>query len=143
MNKLYKGKVADEDEYVIGFLVGDNKIYQMCENEISKNCGLGTFGIVTETLEEVDLEEYLISLGRIFENKNDELLELKRENKVLNKALELVCDSYIGIDCISHCLMGKYTDEEYWAMSEEEIRNKTVGYFIKQAKESMKDANKT
>ena len=137
MQKLYKGKVADEDEYVIGFLVGNDKIYQMCENETSKNCGLGTFGIVPETLEEVDLERYLISLGRIFERQTEELLEITKDKYICYTAL-LLAVAVLRENNGTADIIKQYEDIKFKKDLCEHIDN-AVDYFISQAKESMKD----
>lgn len=49
--EVYRGKVVDEDEYVQGILIGEDKIFQYTEDgEWSVNCGIGCFSIVPETI---------------------------------------------------------------------------------------------
>lgn len=47
----FKAKVADEpNEWVYGYLVDKDKIYQLKEHKGSKFCGIGTFCIISETI---------------------------------------------------------------------------------------------
>lgn len=49
--EIYRGKVVDEDEYVQGILIGEDKIFQYTEDgEWSVNCGIGCFSVVPETI---------------------------------------------------------------------------------------------
>lgn len=80
--EIYRGKVVDEEEYVQGILIGENKIFQYTEDgEWSVNCGIGCFSIVPETIaycgkmdigdltalpRTEEVQEYLKSLQRIY-----------------------------------------------------------------------------
>ena len=53
-SNLYKGKVADEvDEWVCGFLISSNVIFQTKETMASDSnyCGVGTFEVISDTVE--------------------------------------------------------------------------------------------
>lgn len=77
--KIYKARVADEDEYAIGFLKDDHTIFQICENESTLFCGTGDFTIVPETLESVSLQDYLFELERLHSNLERRLCENKQD----------------------------------------------------------------
>ena len=80
--KLYRGKVADEDEIVIGFLKDKEHIYQMCENRTSFVCGWGIFRVIPESVEEVDLETYLIELGRLLDDSKQQVRDLMKRTQI-------------------------------------------------------------
>ena len=47
----FRGKVADEpNEWVYGYLTNENTIYQPREMKYSKNCGVGVFTVISETI---------------------------------------------------------------------------------------------
>lgn len=47
----FRGKVADEpNEWVYGYLTNENTIYQPRETKYSKNCGVGVFTVIPETI---------------------------------------------------------------------------------------------
>ena len=47
----FRGKVADEpNEWVYGYLTNENTIYQPREMKYSKNCGVGVFTVIPETI---------------------------------------------------------------------------------------------
>ena len=49
--EVYIGKVVDEEEYVQGILIGEDKIFQYTEDgEWSVNCGIGCFSVIPETI---------------------------------------------------------------------------------------------
>lgn len=49
--EVYRGKVVDENEYVQGILIGEDKIFQYTEDgEWSVNCGIGCFSVIPETI---------------------------------------------------------------------------------------------
>ncbi len=53
----FKGKVADEpDEWVQGYLMKNNCIFQVKEHKGSKCCGVGIFQVDTETVVQVTEE---------------------------------------------------------------------------------------
>ena len=71
--KLYKAKVADENEYVIGKLINDNSIFQPSNKyPHSKYCGFGIFAVDETTIEEYsgELKEQIIKDLRRTENEN-------------------------------------------------------------------------
>lgn len=47
----FRGKVADEpNEWVYGYLTNENTIYQPKATKYSKNCGVGVFTVIPETI---------------------------------------------------------------------------------------------
>lgn len=47
----FRGKVADEpNEWVYGYLTNENTIYQPRETKYSKNCGVGVFTVIPESI---------------------------------------------------------------------------------------------
>lgn len=47
----FRGKVADEpNEWAYGYLTNENTIYQPREMKYSKNCGVGVFTVIPETI---------------------------------------------------------------------------------------------
>ena len=47
----FRGKVADEpNEWVYGYLTDENTIYQPKETKYSKNCGIGVFTVIPESI---------------------------------------------------------------------------------------------
>lgn len=52
---IYKAKVVDEpDEYVIGILIENNKIFQLNPHDKSKFCSIGIFNVIPETIEIIE-----------------------------------------------------------------------------------------
>lgn len=80
--EVYIGKVVDEEEYVQGILIGEDKIFQYTEDgEWSVNCGIGCFSIDKDSIELVgkvnpveikvlpntpEVKDYLKSLPKIY-----------------------------------------------------------------------------
>ena len=47
----FRGRVIDEpNEWVYGYLINENTIYQSKETKYSKNCGVGVFTVIPETI---------------------------------------------------------------------------------------------
>ena len=47
----FRGKVADKpNEWVYGYLTNENTIYQPKATKYSKNCGVGVFTVIPETI---------------------------------------------------------------------------------------------
>lgn len=70
---MFRGKVADEpNEWVYGYLMNDNIIYQPRETKVSNCCGIGMFSIITDTVGlctgKVDCRKTLIFEGDIFKD---------------------------------------------------------------------------
>ena len=54
--EIYRGKVVDEDEYVQGILIGEDKIFQYTEEgDWSVNCGIGCFQVDKNSIEIVSI----------------------------------------------------------------------------------------
>lgn len=80
--EVYKGKVVNEDEYVQGILIGEDKIFQYTEDgEWSVNCGIGCFQVDKNSIEIVgivnsaeikmlpnipEVKHYLASLTKVY-----------------------------------------------------------------------------
>lgn len=80
--EIYRGKVVDEDEYVQGILIGEDKIFQYTEDsEWSVNCGIGCFSVNKDSIEPagkvnpieikvlpnmLEVKDYLKSLPKIY-----------------------------------------------------------------------------
>lgn len=70
---MFRGKVADEpNEWVYGYLMNDNTIFQPRETKVSNCCGIGMFHIITDTVGlctgKVDFRKTLIFEGDIFKD---------------------------------------------------------------------------
>ena len=51
-----KGKVIDEpDEWVYGQLLQNNRIFQKEKHSESKNCGIGVFEVIPETIKPIEM----------------------------------------------------------------------------------------
>lgn len=86
---IVKGKVIDEpNEWVYGQLLPNNRIFQQKEHTESKNCGVGVFEVIPETIKPIEMcdrEEVRKETAReiynwLFEHSYDE------ESKQLVKA---------------------------------------------------------
>ena len=67
----------------------------------------------------------------------NEYKSLKQELALYKKALELACENYIRVDGISYILRNNMTDDDYWKLTDEEVKEKTIYEILKEAKEKI------
>lgn len=93
----FRGKVADEpNEWVYGYLTNENTIYQPREMKYSKNCGVGVFTVIPESIGQFtglyDKDDVEIYEGDVIEYKDS--TGLHKETVIFDKGC-----FYVGFHC--------------------------------------------